>query len=175
MEFEQLSNDEIIFSYQMNPAFGREGEDGGFSFTLHKNGKLQYCTYVLFDNISLLELFKMDSEHVKTVYELIQSERETLEKIPGELDNGTKDGVINEFWFYGHEKISAYNIKETFIQKEMILNRDYYKIYKENMVYENEVLRIFKTLCGYLKKCNVKLKLDCCKILRDDFALKITW
>lgn len=171
---ETLTKDMIVFSYQTGPVSGWEGDDGGFSIELYGNGNLRYCTYKLFDSIQLLQMFKVDRKTVYAVYDIIEKSREQLEKIPDRLDNGSKDGVLNEFQFRGCERITATNIREEFIKGIMLVNPAYYKDYKENMRHENTVLKVFKEICRTLKGAQVELSLDTCEIWQD-CKLKVTW
>lgn len=106
-----LTKEMKIFSYQTSPVVGWEGEYGGFSLELFGNGNLRYCTYKLFDDIQLMQMFKVDRDTVYGIYELIQETKEEIGEIPRNLDNGSHEGWINEFHFIGQEKIVARNIK----------------------------------------------------------------
>lgn len=64
-----LTKDMKIFSYRTEPLNGMEGDDGGFSIELYGNGNLRYCVYRLFDDIRLLQMFKVSKE---AVYEPIR-------------------------------------------------------------------------------------------------------
>ena len=61
---------------------GWEGEYGGFSLELFGNGNLRYCTYKLFDDIQLMQMFKVDRDTVYGIYELIQETKEEIGEIP---------------------------------------------------------------------------------------------
>ena len=171
---ETLTKDMIVFSYQTGPVSGWEGDDGGFSVELFGNGNLRYCTYKLFDDIQLMQMFKIDRKSVYAVYDIIEKAREQLKQIPDRLDNGSKDGVLNEFQFWGCERITATNIREEFIKGVMLMNRAYYQEYKQNMQYENTVLKVFKEICKVLKAAEVNLTLEACEIWQD-CKLKVTW
>lgn len=174
MNFRDMNYDTVIFSYRTSPVFGREGDDGGFSVSIHRNGKLQYCTYTLFDNIKLLQLFKMDVRQVRAIYEIIKKGHRRLRDVPERLENGSADGCINEFEFIGHEKIQSLNIQETFVPALMVTNHTYYLEYKENILHENTVMSLFGEICKYLRQQGIRLTLDSCEISKD-FALKISW
>ena len=165
-----LTKEMKIFSYQTSPVVGWEGEYGGFSLELFGNGNLRYCTYKLFDDIQLMQMFKVDRDTVYGIYELIQETKEEIGEIPRNLDNGW----INEFHFIGQEKIVARNIKTSLPKLTMFTKRSYYEKYRENMANENSVLRIFHEICRLLRTQGVRLSLGQCKI-DQDFKLKVTW
>lgn len=169
-----LTKDMKIFSYRIKPACGMEGEDGGFSIELYGNGNLRYCVYQLFDDIKLLEMFKLDKEAVYAVYRIIDRERRQLDSIPENLNNGSADGVVNEFLFDEFKWITAVNIQETFVKGMILKNYAYYREYKVNMKHENTVLSLFKEICKVLRKAGVELSLESCEI-RQDSKLKVTW
>lgn len=171
---EALTKDMKIFSYRTQPVSGWEGDDGGFSLELYGNGNLRYCIYKLFDQIQLMQMFKLNRKTVYAVYHIIEKEKEQLLEIPERLDNGSEDGVTNAFEFYGCGRITAVNIQETFIPGMMIKNHAKYQSYKENMKYENTVLKVFKEICKGLKVEEISLSLDACEVLKD-CKLKVTW
>ena len=156
-----LTKEMKIFSYQTSPVVGWEGEYGGFSLELFGNGNLRYCTYKLFDDIQLMQMFKVDRDTVYGIYELIQETKEEIGEIPRNLDNGSHEGWINEFHFIGQEKIVARNIKTSLPKLTMFTK-------------ENSVLRIFHEICRLLRTQGVRLSLGQCKI-EQDFKLKVTW
>ena len=93
-----LTKDMKIFSYRTEPLNGMEGDDGGFSIELYGNGNLRYCVYRLFDDIRLLQMFKVSKEAVYDIYGIIEKARKRLEQVPQKLDNGSEDGMLNEFF-----------------------------------------------------------------------------
>lgn len=171
---ETLTKDMIIFSYRTSPVSGWEGDDGGFSIELYGNGNLRYCTYKFFDNIQLMEMFKLDRETVYAIYNIIEKAKEQLRKIPEKLDNGSENGMTNEFQFFRYGRITAVNIEEQFVQRVMLTDHTYYRSYKENMKYENSVMKVFKEICKCLKEAEVYLNLETCEVLKD-CKLKVTW
>lgn len=164
----------LVFAYKTCPVSGWEGDDGGFSLELYGNGNLKYCTYKLFDNIQLMQMFKLDPETVYTFCDIIEKSGEQLALIPERLDNGSEDGVLNEFQFLGYDRITASNIRESFVKGMRLVKPSYYKEYKDNMEYENALLKIFKEVCKVLKEKDVHLTLDKCEIWLDS-KLKVTW
>ena len=88
-----LTKDMKIFSYRTEPLNGMEGDDGGFSIELYGNGNLRYCVYRLFDDIRLLQMFKVSKEAVYDIYGIIEKARKRLEQVPQKLDNGSEDGM----------------------------------------------------------------------------------
>lgn len=151
-----------------------EGDDGGFSIELYGNGNLRYCVYQLFDDIRLLEMFKLNKETVYTIYGIIDRERRRLDSIPESLNNGSMDDAVNEFLFDDRKWITAVNIQETFVKGMILKNYAYYREYKTNMKHENIVLSVFKEICKVLRNAGVDLTLESCKIRRDS-RLKVTW
>ena len=172
--FEDLHKDIIVFSYQTGPVMGKEGEDGGFSISLYGNGNLRYCTYRFFEQIRLLEMFKLSRDETKQIYDIIAASQNLLETIPGRLDNGSKDGCSNEFEFLGHEKIRVWNIRWSFVQGVRLYNNSYYKEYQGNMEQENAVLTVFENICKCLKKMGISLSLTECE-MQDGCRMRITW
>lgn len=171
---ETLTREMRIFSYRTSPIVGWEGEDGGFSLELYGNGNLRYCRYKLFDDIRLMQMFKVDRETVYGIYELIEGAKLETRKIPRELNNGSVDGWLNEFYFIGQDRIAARNIKSMIPQLAMLTRHGYYEKYKKNIEYENQLLKLFHEICKILKVQGIELKLDSCRI-RKDFKLKVTW
>lgn len=173
IRFEELHKDIIVFSYQTSPIMGVEGEDGGFSICLYGNGNMRYCTYRFFEQINLLEMFKLSRDETKMIYDIIAGAQEVLEKIPGKLDNGSTEGYSNEFTFM-EQRISAWNIRKAFVKGMWLKNREYYDRYKENMQQENAVVMIFDAVCRCLKKQGILLSLKDCR-MRDDCKMRVTW
>ena len=66
-----LTKDMKIFLYRTEPLNGLEGDDGGFSIELYGNGNLRYCVYRLFDDIRLLQMFKVSKETVYSIYTVL--------------------------------------------------------------------------------------------------------
>lgn len=173
MEERKIKGEDIVFSYQLGPVSGKEGDDGGFSIQIYGNGKLKVCTYKFYETINSIQVFKMSRKEVGMVYRIIRKYREELKEVPMRLDNGSQDGEINEFVFFGYEQIVAWNIKTTVPQAVMIKNHTYYQEYKENMKYENVVLKVFREICKYLKKQEIYLDLHGCEV-QGKYELKVT-
>ena len=169
-----LTKDMKIFSYRTEPLNGMEGDDGGFSIELYGNGNLRYCVYRLFDDIRLLQMFKVSKEAVYDIYGIIEKARKRLEQVPQKLDNGSEDGMLNEFLFSDFSWVTAVNIQEVFVKGMILTNYQYYQQYKENMKHENTVLGVFEEICKVLKSAGVELSLDSCEIWKD-CKLKVTW
>ena len=169
-----LTKDMKIFSYRTEPLNGMEGDDGGFSIELYGNGNLRYCVYRLFDDIRLLQMFKVSREAVYDIYGIIEKARKRLERVPQKLDNGSEDGMLNEFLFSDFSWVTAVNIQEVFVKGMILTNYQYYQQYKENMKHENTVLGVFKEICKVLKSAGVEISLDSCEIWKD-CKLKVTW
>lgn len=172
--FEALRKEMVVFSYQTGPIMGMDGEEGGFSVCLYGNGNLKYCTYRFCEQINSMEIFKMSREETKMIYDVIADAEDVLETIPERLDNGSTSGNSNEFVFLGHEKIRAWNIKKSFPRAVWLTNHQYYETHKENMIYENEVIRIFEMICRCFKKQGIELSLTHCE-MRDDCRVRVTW
>lgn len=172
--FEKLNKEMVVFSYQTGPIMGMEGDDGGFSVCLYGNGNLRYCTYRFFEQISTLEMFKLTREETKMIYDVLADEEKTLAGLPKRLDNGSTDGDSNEFEFLGFGKVTAWNIKKTYVKAMWLANHKYYEQYKENMEYENEVIRVFDRICRCLKKQGIEMSLGRCSV-RDDCRVRVTW
>lgn len=169
-----LTKDMKIFLYRTEPLNGLEGDDGGFSIELYGNGNLRYCVYRLFDDIRLLQMFKVSKETVYSIYGIIEKARKRLEIIPEKLDNGSRDGMLNEFLFGDFCWVTAINIREVFVKGMILTNYSYYQKYKENMKHENTVLGVFKEICKVLKEAGVELSLESCEVWKD-CKLKVTW
>ena len=97
-----------------------------------------------------------------------------MEQVPQKLDNGSEDGMLNEFLFSDFSWVTAVNIQEVFVKGMILTNYQYYQQYKENMKHENTVLGVFKEICKVLKSAGVELSLDSCEIWKD-CKLKVTW
>lgn len=176
MRFEDLKKDTVVFAYQISPDFGKEGDNGGFSLELFGNGNLRFATYKLFDEISLLKIFKLNKKETWEIFHVLQKWEHIWREIPEELDNRDKDapGNINEFTFLNWKKIRAYNIKKTFLPGEALKNRKYYMQYRDTMKYENQVIQIFEEICKLLKRKEINLSLKKCKI-NEKCKVKVTW
>lgn len=172
--FEALNKDMIVFSYQTGPIMGMDGDEGGFSVCLYGNGNLKYCTYKFCEQINSMEIFKMTKEETKMIYDTIAEAEEELKRIPERLDNGSTSGSSNEFEFLGHKKIRAWNIKKSYPRAVWFTNRKYYEAYKENMIYENQVIGIFEMICRCFKKQGIELSLERCA-MREDCRVRVTW
>lgn len=173
MKFEELRKDNIIFSYQTGPTYGAEGADGGFSVTLYGNGNLRYCTYKLMDQISSMQIFKLSKGQTKMVYDVVAPFADELKKIPAELDNGSVGGEFQDFVFLDWT-IKTCNIQKRHSQMFRQHKLSYYKKYKENIKYEDMILKVFQKICKRFKKQEILLTLHECK-MREDFRLKVTW
>ena len=108
------------------------------------------------------------------IYDTIAEAEEELKKIPERLDNGSTSGSSNEFEFLGHKKIRAWNIKKSYPRAVWFTNRKYYEAYKENMIYENQVIGIFEMICRCFKKQGIELSLERCA-MREDCRVRVTW
>ena len=174
MEFEELKKENIVFSYQMSPGYGSEGEDGGFSITLHGNGNLRYCTYKLFDQICTLEMFKLTKSQVYEIFKVIKKHEKELCSIPEQLDNGKEHLIYSEFVFFDHEKIGVWDIQHTNLILKKMTDHTYYGKYKENMKYENIIWKTFSLICQILKKYEIELSLSSCE-LNHDSKIRVMW
>ena len=174
MEFEELTKEDIVFSYQMSPGYGSEGEDGGFSITLHGNGNLRYCTYKLFDQICTLEMFKLTKDQVYEIFKVVKKQEGKLNHIPDQLDNGKEHLIYSEFKFFDHKKIGVWNIQHTNLFLKKMTDHTYYEKYKENMKYENILEKTFSSICQILKKYEIELSVDSCD-LNHDSKIRVMW
>lgn len=113
---------------------------------LRGNGNLRFARYKLFDEISLLKIFKLNREETKEIFDLLDRTEKVWSDIPEELDNHLEciPGYSNEFVFLNWKRIEAHNIKKTWMPGMIIKERKYYKENKENMRYENQVIEILK-------------------------------
>ena len=66
------------------------------------------------------------------------------------------------------------NIRKTWLPGEAIRGGKYYKRFKNVMKYENQILQIFEGISKVLKKKDIHLSLDQCRI-HDRCKVKITW
>ena len=151
MEFKDLNKDIVVFRYHVSPNFGMEGDDGGFSLELRGNGNLKFAAYRLFDEIKTMKIFKLNREETKEIFD-----------------------ILKEFIFLGEKKIQARNIRKTWLPGEAIRGGKYYKRFKNVMKYENQILQIFEGISKVLKKKDIHLSLDQCRI-HDRCKVKITW
>ena len=175
MEFKDLNKDIVVFRYHVSPNFGMEGDDGGFSLELRGNGNLKFAAYQLFDEIKTMQIFKLNREETKAVFDLLKETEAVWREIPEHLDNHLIDGPgnINEFSFLD-KKIQAHNIRKTWIPGEAIRGGRYYKRFRKTMKYENQVLHSFDGISKILRKKDIYLSLDQCRI-HDRCKVKITW
>lgn len=176
MEFRDLNKDMIVFSYRISPDFGKEGDNGGFLLELRGNGNLRFARYKLFDEISLLKIFKLNREETKEIFDLLDRTEKIWSDIPEELDNHLEciPGYSNEFVFLNWKRIEAHNIKKTWMPGMIIKERKYYKENKENMRYENQVIEIFEEISRILKKKHIDLGLRQC-VIDDTCRVKVRW
>lgn len=176
MEFKDLNKDIVVFRYHVSPNFGMEGDDGGFSLELRGNGNLKFAAYRLFDEIKTMKIFKLNREETKEIFDILKETEKIWGKIPESLDNHLNDGPgnINEFIFLDEKKIQARNIRKTWLPGEAIRGGKYYKRFKNVMKYENQILQIFEGISKVLKKKDIHLSLDQCRI-HDRCKVKITW
>lgn len=176
MEFKDLNKDVIVFRYHVSPNFGMEGDDGGFSLELRGNGNLKFAAYRLFDEIKTMKIFKLNCDETKEIFDILKESEKIWRQIPDRLDNQLQDGAgnINEFIFLNNKKIQAHNIRRTWLPGEAIRGGRYYKRFKKIMKYENQVLDIFEGISKVLRKKEIQLTLNQCRI-REHCKIKITW
>ena len=67
-----MNKDMVVFSYNVSPNFGMEGDDGGFLLELRGNGNLKFVAYRLFDEIKTMKIFKLDREETKEIFDLLK-------------------------------------------------------------------------------------------------------
>ena len=67
-----MNKDIVVFRYHVSPNFGMEGDDGGFSLELRGNGNLKFAAYQLFDEIKTMQIFKLNREETKAVFDLLR-------------------------------------------------------------------------------------------------------
>lgn len=174
MKFEELTKENIVFSYQTSPGYGLEGDDGGFSITLYGNGNLKYCTYRLFDQINSLEMFKLSKEQSKSVFRAIKKHEKELIQMPEKLENEKEHSNYYEFIFLDEYKITVWDIQHTNIIWKKLTDHTYYQEHKEHMKYENLILGIFEKISQILKKDDIRLDLLSCDLDRDS-KIRVMW
>lgn len=176
MEFKDLNKDIIVFRYHVSPNFGMEGDDGGFSLELRGNGNLKFAAYRLFDEIKAMKIFKLNRTETKEIFDILKETEDIWKRIPDRLDNHLKDGPgnVNEFVFLDEKKIQAHNIRKTWLPGEALRGGRYYKRFRDIMKYENQVLDIFEAVERVLRKKEIHLSLNHCRI-HERCRLKITW
>lgn len=176
MEFQDLNKYMVVFSYHVSPNFGMEGDDGGFLLELRGNGNLKFVAYRLFDEIKTMKIFKLDREETKEIFDLLKGSEHIWRQIPEKLDNHLNDGPgnINEFIFLNGKKVQAHNIRKTWLPGEALRGGPYYKRFRKVMKYENQVMHIFEGIARVLKKKEIHLTLEHCRI-RERYKVKITW
>lgn len=169
-----MRREHIVFSYQMSPAVGVRGQSGGFSVTLFGNGNLRCCKYLFGEEMDTMHIFKLTKDETKAIYDCMENAKERLTSLPGELDNGSASGDLNEFVFLDYARVKAYNIQP---QKTQMLKQksfSYCKQYWKNMRYEDTVLKIFREICQILRGHRIRLSLKECR-MQEDYRLKVTF
>lgn len=165
-------NKDVLFGYLCGPVWGLGGIDpGGFSIEIDKCGLIKYTTYI-FDGIEKDAIsFQLSLTTIKKINTILDNNSTIIKKIKRNLDNGSCDGVFNQFNFAG-KLITAYNI--SFSDEESLLkyNPDYYKIYVKNIRQENIVVNIFNAIANELqdelKIKGIELELFVCTYFNVD-------
>ena len=176
MEFQDLNKDYGCFFLPCQPEFWHGGRRRRIFVGIAGQRQSQVCSVSPFDEIKDDEDFKLDREETKEIFELLKGSEHIWRQIPEKLDNHLNDGPgnINEFIFLNGKKVQAHNIRKTWLPGEALRGGPYYKRFRKVMKYENQVMHIFEGIARVLKKKEIHLTLEHCRI-RERYKVKITW
>lgn len=158
---------DILFGYSCTPAWGLNGIDpGGFSIEIDRSGLIKYKTYI-FDCIEQKErTAQLSLNTIQKINTILENNAAIIKKIKRYLDNGSCDGVCNQFNFAG-KVITAYNISLSNEESLLKYNFEYYEVYVKNIKQENIVTSIFNIIVNELqdelKAEGIELDLFGCK------------
>ena len=151
----------LLFQFRSTPSYGFFGMSGGSSISVYSNGKVIERKYVMGNNKAIEErTVACVSELAEIIECLIISNKDVLDKIPENLNNGTLDGS-HDCLKFGDKGISAWSIHLCDIEEVKERNPSYYLHYKDNMEYENMVVSIYNeianTINTYIKDANMRI------------------
>ena len=102
---------EIMFGYMDTPSYGCFGEDdGGFSIAIYPDGRLVYKTYIFDEIEKTIREFKINSNSVERILEVLTTYEKEIYAFDDHIDNGSCDGDGNFFIFNG-KRIITWNIE----------------------------------------------------------------
>lgn len=148
----------IIFGYMNTLAYGRYGEDDGFSVFVYPDGKLVYKTYIFSEVEKTKTELKLSDDIVKEIIAVLEENERDINDFDNDIRNGSWDGGCNKFIFSGKE-ILTWNIEyhnEDELQKR---SPDYYKRYLKVIRQQNKILILFSKLSYILEKQGIDLRI----------------
>lgn len=144
----------ILFGYSQQPACGFSGEDGGFSVTVRRDGKLIYKTYLFPEEENTRAEYKLSPRSVSALKALMRRRQKVISRLDSNVYNGSFDGDGNFFIFRG-KHITTWNISYTLPL--------FYPFLKEDLPVvrqENQILSLFFAARRILRRDDIDLTLD---------------
>ncbi len=135
---------ETLFAYRTEVTYAEISDDferpDDYGITLKANGDLilkAYCTAR--EKPVSKKIIAINKELADEVTGRLGSILERIRHIPDSLDNDSEDGSIHYFRFF-RKKISAFNPSRTDLDRIKKENFEYFKAFRDVIIYENEVL-----------------------------------
>lgn len=139
-EMEQKSK--VLFEYRRERSYGFDGGPGGSSIVVFEDGTVVRRHFIFgHKEMASENIIAIIPKIVVRIEKILKSHYDDLKVIPSCLDNGSLDGSFSYFQF-GGKAIRSLNIHRSKISEVESRNPDYYRRYKDNMIYENMVLDI---------------------------------
>ncbi len=146
----EQENPDILFRVKSSPACNFLGGSGGDSLTVWKDGTVEYQRYILWAEVPIdMAVVSPNSEVAGKIREFLNRRKEIIEKIPENLDNGTLDGS-HDTYIFDKKHISAWTIQRIDPEEIRKVNPHYYEEYRENIIFENQVLDLTDEILGIL-------------------------
>ena len=162
-EVPYIVND-VLFGYRTAASSGAfENGSAGFTLTVGKNGSLRLEVHKKKKGSAEIAVVTLRKKSINKIKRIMKDSVLVIQNLPETLDNGYSVGTGSFFIFRGRE-VAAWNIKRNNLKKTKLKDYEYYKKYKKNMQYENDVLDIFKKVKNVLKEEGIKLNLDSVEI-----------
>ncbi|BDF33498.1 hypothetical protein CE91St62_15630 [Lachnospiraceae bacterium] len=162
-EVPYIVND-VLFGYRTAASSGAfENSSAGFTLTVGRNGILRLEVHKKKEGSTKIAVVTLRKKSINKIKRIMKDSVLVIQNLPETLDNGYSVGTGSFFIFCGRE-VAAWNIKRNNIKKTRLKDYEYYKKYKKNMQYENDVLDIFKKVKTVLKEEGIKLNLDSVEI-----------
>lgn len=151
----------VLFSYScLSSIEGIEGVNfGEWSFRIYEDGKCAHIRYLTGGVEECRRNIFVSREsilNIKKIIEKYKVQLEFLDKV--ELNNGSQSGEVNIFEFE-NARIEGLNIQHLDMKKVKRDNEEYFLKYKDNIIYENTIMQIFKEICWELENDNIEMNI----------------
>ena len=145
--------DQVLFGYEMKPAWGCYEKTEGYSFMIHADGKAVYNRFVMSGRQLSSETIQIENNIVAELKEYLCEKEAMIKKLPVSTDNGSLDGAYDTFTFLG-KSMTSLNPEIIPITKSP--KNEYEKQMLSIYQAENNAIEIFLGGIEILKKSNIK-------------------